>query len=472
MNTLPTSYRVPGQYSYFDLISQAAGFIPVGHKVVLIGQKTSGGTATALVPVQIYDKNTPRTLFGDHSMAYLMSRAFLTAYDKAEVWVLPVSDAGAAQAATKTVTVTASNAEAGTYTLYCGKQKISIAVTASETADEIAAALNAAVNANKENPYTSTVLTNVVTLACANGGTNGNYIKVENTEAPSGVTTVIAVGQAGSGDPDISAVGGVLDTLFPNNFTIVVSPYSDATSILAMKTHVDDISDGDEMRPCLHVFGYTDLIGNQAAFQSLTSTHNFWRSLGFYFPGIRSIYYELAAACAAVMYTQPRPGDPIDDYIVPGIDVPDVADRLLESQKNAVINNGGAPLHVLSEQAAIVMARTTYVSNAGGGYVDKLIDMITPVSLDWLRAQVNNMEANNYKNKKNNAQTRENLEDDVFAILKKAETDEYEITQNVDELRDGIIATPDGTNPDRCNVDIPADIVPGMHQIVNTIRLI
>jgi len=450
----------------------AAGFVPVGDKVVLIGQMIAAGTATALTPVQIFDKNTPKTLFGANSMAYLMSRAFITANDKAEVWVLPVEDSGTGVATEMTITIEVTTALAGTLSVYLGNEKISIFVSADDVDSAIATALAAAITANKEQPFTASAAAAVVTVACASKGTSGNYVRIEVTEEPGGVTATVASSVAGANDPDISEASGVLDTLFPTDFTISVSPYSDATSLGHFKTHLDDVSDGDEMRGQGMVFGYTDKVGNQAAFQSLTSTHNHWRSLGFYFPGIRSIYYEVAAACAATMCKQPRPGDTIDDYPVTGIDIPEVADRLSETQKNAVLLNGGSPLHVIDNKAAIVMARSCYVSNAGGGYVDKLTDMITYRSLDWLRIQVNNMEANQYKNKKNSAQTRENLEDSIFTILKKAESSEFEITQNVDVNRDAIVAIPDSSVSGRANVTMPADIVPGLHQIENTIRLL
>jgi phage tail sheath gpL-like len=475
MNTLSVQYKVPGVYSFFDLVSQAAGFVPVGDKVILLAQHTSAGLCTSNVPEQIFDIPTCRTRFGSHSMAYQVARAFLRANPKANVWVMPIADPGAGVATIETITITVGTIVDGAYTLYIGAEKIEIAIVAADTPTTIATRLAAAINANLEQPFTATSAIGVVTITCVNKGLHSTYVRIENTVFPSGVTTVIATTTPGSGAADLDAVSGILAILYPADYTIYVNPYLDvgaSSNMSAMKTHIDDLSDGDEQRGCIQVFGYTDKVDNLAAFNSLTSTYNHYRTFGFYLSGIRSTYYELGAACAAVICTQPRPGDTIDDYIVPGIDVPEVVDRLLETQKNAIILNGGSPLHSLNEQAAIVMARSTYISNAGGGYVDKLTDLTVPRALDWLRIQINNMERNNYKNAKNSATTRENLQDSVYAVLKKAETEEFEVTQNVDANRDGIVATPSSSVAGRCNVDIPADIVPGLHQIVNTIRLI
>jgi phage tail sheath gpL-like len=96
----------------------------------------------------------------------------------------------------------------------------------------------------------------------------------------------------------------------------------------------------------------------------------------------------------------------------------------------------------------------------------------TPRSLFYIRTNVKSMEDTKYKNRKNNAETRANLKEDVYVILKQLEDPDFEITQNVDANKQNIIVEQDPVNAGRANVLIPSDIVPGLHVIANQVRLI
>ena len=82
------------------------------------------------------------------------------------------------------------------------------------------------------------------------------------------------------------------------------------------------------------------------------------------------------------------------------------------------------------------------------------------------------MEALKYKNRKNNEPTRENLQDDAYALLKLLEEPDFEITQKVDDYKEQIIAQENPTNSARCDLLVPSNVVPGLHQIANLIRLL
>jgi len=475
--TIPSSYKVPGKYTEFDLVSGAKGFAPLNEQIVIIAQMDSVvGSAELLKPIQVFQASKAKELFGPYSIAYLMCEAIFEANINAPVSVCPIADDAAGVAAVKTISVSFEEVGdlAGPASLWIGNREIKIVVAADDAQADVAAALATAINAEQRQPYTASATDSVVTITAKNKGTLGSEVKLQIGDKPSMVTLVIAETTPGSGDPDISATDGALDKCFPGNYTMYCVPYDDSTNLAALRDHIDLVSDGMEQRGTLGVFGYTSENGNLAAVQSLCGTTlNSWRMCCGYYPETKSICYEIAAGFAGVIATQPRPGDPIDDYVIKGLEVPDVDLRMLEAVKQSLLINGVSPIHVVSERSAICMVRTTYTSNVvGGGYIDKLIDFITPRSLDYIRLQVNNMEKNKYHNKKNNEPTRDNLEKDIYWVLKELEKPDFEITQNVDENKDGIIATEDSVNVSRANVDVPADVVPGLHQIVNTVRLL
>jgi phage tail sheath gpL-like len=228
-------------------------------------------------------------------------------------------------------------------------------------------------------------------------------------------------------------------------------------------------------KSCIGIFGATGKTYTEAEIKTLCSSNvNSWLLFCGYDGKNASYGFEIAAACSVVFAKQPRPGDPINDYELIGIDIPSIKDRLTnETKKQSFLVNGVMPLHVLDNgNIGIVQARTTYVTNAGGGYVDKLTYLETPRSLFYIRKNVKSMEETKYKNRKNNAETRANLKDDVYAILKQLEDVSFEITQNVDQNEENIIVTQDPVNAGRANVIIPADVVPGLHVIANQVRLL
>ena len=79
--------------------------------------------------------------------------------------VIPQDDDGAAVAAAETLTFSGPATADGTLSVYIGGQKVSIAVASGDSADDMAAAMNAAINDEEDLLVTSTVLTNVVTAA-------------------------------------------------------------------------------------------------------------------------------------------------------------------------------------------------------------------------------------------------------------------------------------------------------------------
>lgn len=238
---LSSTFKVPGVYNEIDASRALQGAQAGTFKSVLIGQKTSGGTATALQFTQVFSAGQVQELAGAGSILDEMGQAWYDNNPTTELYIVAMDDDGSAVQATKTLTVTGPATEAGTIYLYINGRLTRIGVANGDVQNDIASAINAAVNADVSLPYTSTVLTNVVTLEAKNGGTLGNKIDVRlnyNTgeELPAGVAIVIAAGTSGATDPDLQ---DAIDAIPDDVINLWVNSLTDATSLGQLVTELD-----------------------------------------------------------------------------------------------------------------------------------------------------------------------------------------------------------------------------------------
>ncbi|HND33286.1 MAG TPA: phage tail protein, partial [Myxococcota bacterium] len=89
VTAVPTTTRKPGAYMNIDTSGARLGLAAIPDRVLLVGVKTSAGTATALVAKQIYSAAEARTAFGPGSPLALMVAAFLAQHpNAAELWAI------------------------------------------------------------------------------------------------------------------------------------------------------------------------------------------------------------------------------------------------------------------------------------------------------------------------------------------------------------------------------------------------
>src|ERR1041385_4607321 len=122
-NDVPTNVRTPFAFIEFDNSKANQGPTLKAYRALLLGQKTSSGTATAATPVLVTSAAQAQTLFGAGSMLYHMVAAFITNNPFTDLWVIPQDDNGAGVAATATLAFTGPATAAGTIELYIGGRK-------------------------------------------------------------------------------------------------------------------------------------------------------------------------------------------------------------------------------------------------------------------------------------------------------------------------------------------------------------
>lgn len=462
---IPASIRKPGKYAEFNT-ALAVRTLP-GNKqnVCIIGQRLAAGTIAANVVTDVFSDVEAATYFGRGSMLHLMVRAALAANPYLSLQCLAMDDAGASVAAANTVTVTGTATAAGVLEVMVGDVPVRIAVAVGDLQNAIAAALKAQLDNQPDLPVTATVVTNVVTMTAKNKGTLGNGLKVSSTSTAAGVTIENTAPAAGATDPTLATA---LATLFAAGHNIIISAWNDNTNLTALRTHLDNVSNGIEKRGAIGIYAHTGTLANAT---TLATGINAGRISGVLVPNAYENSYEVAAAYGAVCAYEEDPARPLNTLPLIGIAAPPLANRLSRTEQENALYNGVTPTEVGPDgQVQIVRAITTYVKDAQSVPDISLLDITTIRTLDYARkAWVDRISLRFPRSKKSarvKIQIREELLDVAYLL------EDLEILENIKANESGFLVEDDLQDPNRVDCRIPADVVNGLHVVGMRIDLL
>jgi phage tail sheath gpL-like len=202
-------------------------------KILMIGQKTAAGTATAgALDENIQNDNSWRTRYGIDSMLSNMVEAAKKENQVTIMDAISLDDAGGGVQATGAITVVGTATEDGTLEVIVGSEKnhkYDIAVTSGDTATVIGDAIDAAILADTQCPVTSVNTAGAVAITAVNDGTLGNDISLSISGTVAGVTHSVTVMSSGATDPTLTSI---FDVVGENRYQTIVWPYAADTSVL------------------------------------------------------------------------------------------------------------------------------------------------------------------------------------------------------------------------------------------------
>lgn len=241
-------------------------------KILFIGQKVTAGSAVAGALVEnVGNGGAEDALFGRDSMLATLIRANKVRNQQVQIDAIALDDAGAAVAATGTITVVGTATEAGTLTVITGSErnhKFAIAVASGDDQTAVAGAIVTAVNADLDVPVTAANVLGVVTFTAVNKGTYGNSIPIEVRGEVAGISgTAVVVMASGATDPTLTSV---FDPVANQRYQAVVWPYPNATTEL--RSFLDPRFNADGV--ILDGVGFTALNDTVSNLSSLASALN------------------------------------------------------------------------------------------------------------------------------------------------------------------------------------------------------
>ncbi len=232
-NYIPAALRYPGAYIEVDG-SQAGlgGDIPA---VLLVGHKLATGTAPAGEIVRLSGVKDAEAKAGIGSMLAQMAARYRKIDPALDLYMLPYADNAAGTAASAPQAVAAVPTENGVIPLYIAGRLVNVAVTTTQTVDQIAAAIAAAITAaGPDIPVTAAAAAAVVTTTARHKGTCGNNIDIRlalyGEPIPAGLVLNLTAMSGGAGDPvpgDLTAILG------PRWYRYIALGINDAATLAA-----------------------------------------------------------------------------------------------------------------------------------------------------------------------------------------------------------------------------------------------
>lgn len=392
-NQIPVNLLTPGQYVEFDNSKAISGLVNMPQRILMIAPMLAAGLAAANVPFQISSAADGIAKLGRGSIGAAMVNALFRVTDTLETWVLPIADSGAGVQATGTIVVSGAPTEAGTINLYVAGTRVQVAVSLTDTATTIGAAIAAAITAEADLPVTAAAVTGTVTITSRHKGSLGNDIDLRlnyyplSERTPAGIALAITAMSGGTGDPSV-ATG--LAAIGATQYNTMIMAFNDATNIGLIETELDTRwgplyqNDGH-----CHM-GLRGTVGSINTFMSVRNNPHttFWTlETG----GEPCPLWEKAALAGTVSayYLAIDPARPLQTLVLPGLKPAAAEKRFTRAERNNILSYGGATTVVDAGGYVLVeRAVTGYTLNTSGIVDPSYRDIETMFTLSYLRYSV------------------------------------------------------------------------------------
>jgi len=471
---IPQALRVPLFYAEVD--NSRANSAVAQQRALIIGQITSAGTGVANVPVISQGVADAALIGGPDSMLALMTAAYRANDTFGEVWYLPMADDGAAVAATGTVQFTAAATVAGTFYLYVGGVRYALPVTTAQTTAQLATALAALINADLACPVNASVSSSTVTLTAVNKGPTGNdidlrvnYLGVAGGEvAPAGLAWTIVQMASGATAPSLTTA---LANLGDQTFDFIVSPYTDTTSLDALKTLLNDTTGRWSWQKQLYGHVFAVKSGTFGALTTFGAARNDQHAsvMGVYDSPTPAWLWAASLAGAAANSLRVDPALPLQTLSIQGVKAPPLASRFVLSDRNSLLYTGVSTFTVADDgTVAIENLITTYQKNSFGSPDNSYLQIETLFTLAYVLRQMRGAITSKYSRVKLAANgtrfaagsaivTPNMIRAELIAQYRQLEVDGY--VQAGDAFKAALIVEQDSSNPSRVNVLWPGTVI-------------
>lgn len=248
---LSSNDPVPGAYLQVSFAQGEASGSGSDTEVLLMGNKTSAGSATldtevygpdSIVPLQT--EQDAIDLFGTGSELHRMFRRFTKVNRSTTVRAIAVTASAGVAAATGNITMTTAATANGNVRVFVCDEFVDVSVVTGDTFDAVGAAIVAAVNTQTHWPVTAAYSTPNLTITARIPGPRGNSIRVQIVKTAgigttfSAFTTDSPLASGATADSNAAA----LATISTSKYYYIVSAAGDATQLGALATQINTLA--------------------------------------------------------------------------------------------------------------------------------------------------------------------------------------------------------------------------------------
>ncbi|ENT2841297.1 phage tail sheath subtilisin-like domain-containing protein [Klebsiella oxytoca] len=401
LGNIPDDFRVPLVIIDIDN-SQALDSAPAqSRKIIVIGQQSPTGTATALMSNRITSDSTADQLYGKGSMLAGMLKTLRKANSYTEVWAMGLADIAAGAAAKAELTITGPATAAGTLALLVNGISVQVGVSADDTVDTIATAIITAVNKLPDTQVTAALKadsTTIVTLTSNWKGVTGNAMDVRlnyytGEQTPAGVAVAMTAFTGGTSTPDIAAVVAALGDDW---YTDIVFPYNDTQSLNAIR---DELLERWGPLQMIEAQLWTAFRGTHAESGTFGETRNDWliSCLGTNIAPQPHWLWAASYGGIAAYYLANDPARPLQTLVLPGI-LPPAKDVRWDMPERNLLLHDGIATHNVDAGGNVCIEReiTMYRVNQYGDADTSYLNVQSPATLGRIRYVIKNRFSNRY----------------------------------------------------------------------------
>jgi phage tail sheath gpL-like len=494
-NNVPTTTRTPGVYGEIDNSRALQGLVANPHKALIVGLKTSDGTAENEVIQKITRDSLADGYFGNQSLLARMCNVFKDNNPLTELHAISLSG-GTAQASARIGFSVALSHAGGSCSagnqyvrLLLNGTRLERLLTSGWSAVDIASDLKVYISEQLKYPVTASVVaaSGVLVLSALNSGTQGNYIDVranyyDGDSNPTffGDSMIISAFEGGGGSGDLDEVWAVIEN---EQYEYIIQPWIDATSLTSIEGELTDRFKPLEDK---QGHGFTSVRGTQASCTTLGNSRNNAHNTIMGCNGSPTDPAEWAAALGgqAAWELNNDPARPLHYLTLKGILPPALDSQFSRSERDILLYDGIAT-YVVSTGGEVQIERciTTYQSNAAGVPDPSYLDVQTLATLNEIRFQFKARMSTRF------IVPRFKLADDTFPVqagmkIATPKTVKSEIIalftalrdrgliENLDEFKDNLRVERNADDRNRVDVLLPPDLVNQFRILAGLIQFI
>jgi len=397
-NEVPSPFRAPFFFVEIDPTFAGLDTAQIQFTALVVGQKTAAGSAAVETLIKITDDGQADNLFGAGSHLARILRKFRENNTVTELKAMAVVDDGGAVAAVKTITVTGPATASGTIVLLVAGIRLAIGVASGDSANDIASAIEVALDAELQIPYTASVATNVVTLIAKNAGLLGNDIDVRDSfkddeSLPAGVALAFADTVAGATNPSVT---NLIAAMVDEWFQVIVWPWTDSTSLDAIEAEL-----ADRFGPIRQLDGvaFSGAIGTLGALATLGNSRNSPHTSIIHATSEPVPHWEKAGAVGARVAQSASidPARPFQTLTLTGILAPVANDRFTLQERNGLLFDGISTSRILAgDVVQIGRLITTFQTSVSGEASEAFLNVETMYTLQFIRFDFRTFFSNKY----------------------------------------------------------------------------
>lgn len=476
-SNIPANLRVPMFYAEVDNSQANSG--SQTQRTLIIGQMTKDGTGVANIPVISGGVGDAKLKGGAGSMLHLLSVAYNASDEFGEVWLLPLADAGQAVAAAGGIAVTAVPTAAGVIYLYIAGQRVTLSVAATDTAATIAAGLVAQINATTLLPVTAKVATadtGKVEITAKNAGLAGNEIDMrlnykgtaDGESTPAGLGLTLTPLSGGAVNPTLD---DALANLGDKPFDFIVCPYSDSTSLDAVKDLLNDSTGRWSWANQVYGHCFAAKSGSYATLATFGATRNNQHEsvIGVYDSPSPAWLWAADYAGASASKLRADPGRPLQTVTLGYVLPPPHESRFILRERNTLLWDGISTFDVGSDgTVALENVITTYQKNGFGEADDSYLEIESLFLLMYVLRKQKSVITSKFPRMKlgddggryspgSGVVTPKVIRAELVACYQEMEEDG--MVQDSAGFAAGLIVERDRTNPNRINVLWPGKLI-------------